>query len=152
MSLSPQATPPNSEESGVQPAGGSSDSQTRVDATAVLDKPSGTLIPGSQVSVEVVLQRRQNVLIIPLETLQQGDRPFVWIKDANDKAQKREIKLGLQGLTAAEVKSGLRLGEQIVQPPPNQNLTPGTPLQIDIAPSMSPEIEPAPSMKEQLPS
>jgi HlyD family secretion protein len=152
MSLSPQATPPNTEESGVQQAGAGSDSQTRVDATAMLDKPSGTLIPGSQVSVEVVLQRRKNVLTIPLETLQQGDRPFVWVKDANDKAQKREIKLGLQGLTSAEVKSGLRPGEQIVQPPPNQNLTPGTPLQIQFSPSMSPETEPAQSMKKQPPS
>jgi HlyD family secretion protein len=151
-SLSPQATPPNTEEGGVQPAGAGSDSQARVDATAMLNKPSGTLIPGSQVSVEVVLQRRQNVLTIPLETLQQGDRPFVWIKDANDKAQKREIRLGLQGLAAAEVKSGLRTGEQIVQPPPNQSLTPGTPLQIDATPSMVPETEPAPSMKEQPPS
>jgi HlyD family secretion protein len=152
MSLSPQATPPNSEEGGVQPAGGGSDSQTRVDATAILDKPSGTLIPGSQVSVEVVLQRRQNVLTIPLETLQQGEHPFVWVKDASNKAQKREITLGLQGLTAAEVKSGLKTGEQIVQPPPNQNLTPGTPLQIESTPSMPSEAEPAQPMKEQPPS
>jgi HlyD family secretion protein len=130
ISLSPQATPPNSEEGGAAAmSGGGSDSQARVNATAILDKPSGILIPGSQVSVEVVLQRRQNVLTIPLEALQQGDRPFVWIQDQNGKAQKREITLGLQGLTTAEVKSGIKSGEKIVQPPPNQTLTPGTPLQ-----------------------
>jgi HlyD family secretion protein len=129
ISLSPQATPPNAEEGGAGATSGGSDSQARVNATALLDKPSGTLIPGSQVSVEVVLQSRQNVLTIPLEALQQGDRPFVWIQDQNGKAQKREITLGLQGLTAAEVKSGIKSGEQIVQPPPNQTLTPGTPLQ-----------------------
>ncbi len=128
ISLSPQATPPNSEGGGAA-TGGGSDSQARVNATALLDKPSGTLIPGSQVSVEVMLQQRQNVLTIPLEALQQGDRPFVWIQDRNGKAQKREITLGLQGLTTAEVKSGIKSGEQIVQPPPNQTLTPGTPLQ-----------------------
>jgi HlyD family secretion protein len=150
ISLSPQATPPNSEEGGAPTAGGGSDSQTRVNATAILDKPSGALIPGSQVSVEVVLQRRQNVLTIPLETLQQGDRPFVWVKDASGNAQKREITLGLQGLSTAEVKSGLRPGEQILQPPPNQNLTPGTPLQIDSTPSIP--SEPAQSTQEKTPT
>jgi HlyD family secretion protein len=129
ISLSPQATPSNSEEGGVASMSRGSDSQARVNATAILDKPSGTLIPGSQVSVEVVLQQRQNVLTIPLEALQQGNRPFVWIQDQNGKAQKREITLGLQGLTTTEVKSGIKSGEQIVQPPPNQTLTPGTPLQ-----------------------
>jgi HlyD family secretion protein len=133
ISLSPQAVPPGSEGEGggMMMGGAGSDSQARVNAIAILDKPSGTLIPGSQVSVEVVLQQRRNVPTIPLEVLQQGDRPFVWVKDGNGKAQKREITLGLQGLTSAEVKSGLRAGEQIVQPPPNQNLTPGTPLQIE---------------------
>jgi HlyD family secretion protein len=133
ISLSPQAVPPGSEGDGggMMMGGSGSDSQARVNAIAILDKPSGTLIPGSQVSVEVVLQQRRNVTTIPLEVLQQSDRPFVWVKDGNGKAQKREIVLGLQGLTSAEVKSGLRAGEQIVQPPPNQNLTPGTPLQVE---------------------
>jgi HlyD family secretion protein len=133
ISLSPQAVPPGSEGEGggMMMSGTGSDSQARVNAIAILDKPSGTLIPGSQVSVEVVLQQRKNVLTIPLEALQQGDRPFVWVKDSSGKAQKREITLGLQGLTSAEVKSGLRAGEQIVQSPPSQNLTSGTPLQIE---------------------
>jgi HlyD family secretion protein len=135
ISLSPQATAPNEGEegaAGMMGGAGGSDSQTRVNAIAMLDKPSGTLIPGSQVSVEVLLQQRRNVTTIPLEALQQkGDRPFVWVKDGSGKAQKREIALGLQGLTRAEIKSGLQAGEQIVQPPPNQNLTPGTPLQIE---------------------
>jgi HlyD family secretion protein len=141
ISLSPQATPPNPEEGGSASTSAGSDSQARVNATAILDKPSGILIPGSQVSVEVLIQRRQNVLTIPLEALQQGDRPFVWIQDQNGKAQKREITLGLQGLTAAEVKSGISPGEKIVQPPPNQTLTPGTPLQVDLSGSMPAESE-----------
>jgi HlyD family secretion protein len=139
ISLSPQATPPNPEEGGSASMGAGSDSQARVNATAILDKPSGMLIPGSQVSVEVLLERRQNVLTIPLEALQQGDRPFVWIQDQNGRAQKREIILGLQGLTTTEVKSGIKSGEQIVQPPPNQTLTSGTPLQVDPPGSMPSE-------------
>jgi HlyD family secretion protein len=157
ISLSPQAVPPGSEGDGggmMMGGSGGSDSQARVNAIAILDKPSGTLIPGSQVSVEVVLQQRRNVTTIPLEVLQQGDRPFVWVKDGNGKAQKRDIVLGLQGLTNAEVKSGLHAGEQIVQPPPNQNLTPGTPLQIEsnATPSESELIEQPPSSVPNTPN
>jgi HlyD family secretion protein len=149
ISLSPQATPPGADENDAAAAlgGGGSDSQMRVNAIAMLDKPSSILIPGSQVSVEVILQRRQNVPTIPLEALQQDDVPFVWVKDSSGKAKKREITLGLQGLTSAEVRSGLRVGEQIVQPPPNQSLTSGTPLQIE---SSSPsDIESQNAIEEQ---
>jgi HlyD family secretion protein len=155
ISLSPQATTPSADEegaAGTMGGAGGSDSQTRVNAIAMLDKPSGTLIPGSQVSVEVLLQQRRNVTTIPLEALQQGDRPFVWVKDGSGRAQKREISLGLQGLTSAEVKSGLQTGEQIVQPPPNQNLTPGTPLQIESNAAPPSEIDPTVQPAAPLPN
>jgi HlyD family secretion protein len=102
--------------------------------------------------VEVILQQRQNVLTIPLEALQQGDRPFVWIQDQNGKAQKREITLGLQGLTTTEVKSGIKSGEKIVQPLPNQILMPGTPLQVDPSGSMPSEMESSTPVEKTLPT
>lgn len=129
ISLSPQATTSTPGSDGASMMGSSSSNQAKVDAIVQLDKPSRTLIPGSQVSVEVVQQQRQNVLTIPLEVLQTGDRPFVWVKDQQARAQKREVNLGLQGLTMVEVKSGLRQGEQVVQVPPTQTITPNTPLQ-----------------------
>ncbi|WP_081402884.1 efflux RND transporter periplasmic adaptor subunit [Scytonema hofmannii] len=130
INLSPQATNPTSSgDSGSSFMGSSSGNQTKVDAIVSLDQPSKTLIPGSQVSVEVIQDRRINVLIIPLEVLQTGERPFVWVKDRESRAQKREVTLGLQALTAVEVKSGLREGDRVVQVAPTQTMTPNSPIQ-----------------------
>ncbi|MBW4631658.1 MAG: HlyD family efflux transporter periplasmic adaptor subunit [Iphinoe sp. HA4291-MV1] len=138
INLSPQATTStSSDEPGLSlGTGSSSGNQAKVDARVLLDKPSKKLIPGSQVSVEVIQQQRQNVLTIPLEVLQTGERPFVWVKDEKARAQKREVTLGLQGLTTVEVKSGLREGDQVVQVPPTQIITPNAPLQEGV-PSLS---------------
>ena len=129
ISLSPQATTDSNNSSSF---GGRSGNQAKVDALVVLDKPSETLIPGSQVNVEIVLEQRKNVVTLPLEALQNTDpQPFVWVKDAKGQAKKQPVTLGLEGLRLVEVTSGLQAGEQIVLPSPDQPLTPGTPLQTN---------------------
>lgn len=124
VSLSPRASSPKSESSfGSQP-------QAKVDAVVALDRPSNVLIPGSQVSVEIVLNQRRNVLTLPLEAIQQLESdPFVWMKNHAGQAEKRSVKLGLQSLTTVEVLSGLQAGETVALPSPTQSLTPGTALQ-----------------------
>ncbi|MBL1178888.1 MAG: hypothetical protein FWK01_28105 [Pantanalinema sp. GBBB05] len=124
--LSPQASSQKSENSfGSQP-------QAKVNASVTLDHSSHVLIPGSQVSVEIVLEQRRNVLTLPLEAIQQLEStPFVWIKNAAGHAEKRPVKLGLQNLTTAEVVAGLQAGETVALPSPTQPLTPGTTLQED---------------------
>ncbi|WP_414619325.1 efflux RND transporter periplasmic adaptor subunit [Calothrix sp. CCY 0018] len=100
--------------------------QAKVPATIELDKPSGNLIPGSQVSVEIVVEQRKQVVAVNLEALQREGEPFVWIKDAQNKAQKRKVTLGLEGATKVEVKSGLKAGEKIILPLPDVTIEPGT--------------------------
>ena len=60
-------------------AQGNGEQQGTVEAEAVLDEPSnGSLIPGSSVSVEIVLEQRQSVVTVPLAAIQtEGDRQFV---------------------------------------------------------------------------
>jgi HlyD family secretion protein len=106
-----------------------SSGQAKVPATIQLDQPSGILIPGSQVSVEIIQEQRQNVVALELTAIQRSDsEPFVWIRDNQGKAQKKIVSLGLEGLTTVEVKSGLRPGDQVIQPPPETALAPGTPV------------------------
>lgn len=124
LSLSPQATASNDNQ------GGSSQNQAKVDATVVLDRPSGSLIPGSQVSVEIVLQQRRNVVTLPVELIQPGDNPFVWLRDPDGLARRRSVSLGLQGLTQVEVTTGLQPGDPVVSVPPTQTISPGTRLEI----------------------
>jgi HlyD family secretion protein len=103
--------------------------QAKVPATIELDLPSRTLIPGSQVSVEIIQQQRQNVVIVEPSAIQRTEpNPFVWIRDNQSKAQKRPVSVGLEGITVVEVQSGLRPGEQVLVPPPDTPLAPGTPV------------------------
>lgn len=126
QTLHPIATSSREDENGSSK--GNSSSQATVPAIVKLDKPTGTLIPGSQVSVEIVVQERQDVVAVSLEAIQRSDdgEPFVWVRDRNGKAQKQKVSLGLESATEVEVKSGLKAGDKIIIPSPKQSLSPGT--------------------------
>ena len=101
--------------------------QANVPATIQLDKPTGTLIPGSPVSVEIILEEMQEVVVVDTELIQREDQStYVWLLDENDKAQKQPITLGLEGLLQVEVTSGLSPGDTIIQTPPDESIQPGT--------------------------
>ncbi|MDJ1180149.1 efflux RND transporter periplasmic adaptor subunit [Roseofilum sp. BLCC_M91] len=121
VSLSPQAkSASETEGSGL----------ATVSAIVQLHQPTGTLIPGSQVNVEIILEQRQDVVGVSLEALQRsGKTTFVWVKDEQGLAQKQEITLGLEGLDSVEVLSGLELGDRVIIPTPGLNLEPGMPLE-----------------------
>ncbi len=128
QSLYPQALTP--EETQKQEGGSQNKStQATVPATVLLDTPTTKLLPGSRVNVEVVLEQRQNVVVLTTEAIQRsGPQPFVWVRDSQNKAQKRTINLGLEGLVTAEVTSGLRAGEQVILPSAQSQLKPGIPV------------------------
>lgn len=122
-SISLQATSGSSQDSS------SSESPVSVPAIVRLNTPTGTLIPGSQVSVDIVLQQKQNVIALQTDAIQQdGSSAYIWVKDAQNQAQKRPVKLGLEGLTEFEITSGLRPGEKVILPPAETPLEPGMPV------------------------
>ncbi|MEO1433067.1 MAG: HlyD family efflux transporter periplasmic adaptor subunit [Cyanobacteria bacterium J06633_8] len=121
-SIHPIAVSGDGSGGGFRGAGG----QAKVPATIELDKPSN-LIPGSQVSVEIVVQQRKQVVTVNFEAIQRSKgKPFVWIKNSDNKAEKRQITLGLEGATKVEVKSGLKPGEKMIIPLPDVTIKPGT--------------------------
>ena len=128
QSLYPQALTP--EESQKQEGGSQNKSdQSTVPATVLLDTPTRTLLPGSRVNVEIILEQRQNVVVLNTEAVQRSEpQPFVWVRDSQNQATKRTIKLGLEGLITVEVTSGLRAGEQLILPPAQSQLKPGMPV------------------------
>lgn len=128
QSLYPQALTP--EEAQKQEGGSQNQSdQTTVPATVRLDTPTRTPLPGTRVNVEIILEQRKNVVVLKTEAIQRSEpRPFVWVKDSQNQAQKRNINLGLEGLVNVEVTSGLRAGEKIILPPVESQLKPGMPV------------------------
>jgi HlyD family secretion protein len=120
--ISPQAQALQEEKANNAP-----NSQTKVEAEAILDRPSGQLIPGSAVSVEIVLNQRRDVVAIPLNALRsEGNSQYVWVRDTAGKAQKRTVTVGLETLESAEILSGLKVGDRlVVSLPDDEKLVPG---------------------------
>ncbi|MEB3359143.1 MAG: efflux RND transporter periplasmic adaptor subunit [Synechococcales bacterium] len=106
------------------------DDQATIKAVVILDAPSQTLIPGSTVSVEIILDQRTGVVTVPIAAVHtDGGSPYVWVKDQDDTAQQRSVVTGLQNVEVVEITSGLMDGDEVVvNVPPDVPLTPGTPL------------------------
>jgi RND family efflux transporter MFP subunit len=85
--------------------------------TITLENPSGDLKDGMSATAEVVVERRDNVLLIP-NTVIQGtlQNPMVEVL-VYGKQEQRQITLGLSDGENTEVLSGLEEGEEVVVPP-----------------------------------
>ncbi|MCL6436448.1 MAG: efflux RND transporter periplasmic adaptor subunit [Leptolyngbyaceae cyanobacterium HOT.MB2.61] len=124
-SIYPQAVYPEQPKQGTN----RSSEQATVPAVIKLDRPTRKLLPGSQVNVEIVLEQGKNVVTLNPEAIQRSqEETFVWVRDSNNKAQKRSIVTGIEGLLEVEITSGLRPGEQVILPPAEPALQPGMPV------------------------
>ncbi|MEW6495502.1 MAG: efflux RND transporter periplasmic adaptor subunit [Cyanobacteriota bacterium] len=142
-SIYPQAIAPDETQSSSR----RQSAQAKVPAIIKLDAPTGTLIPGSQVSVEIIHDQRRNVLVVDPSAIDRSESPpFIWIRDDYGKAQKRSVILGLEGATSVEVKTGLRSGDRVILPPPDTALKPGMPV---LPESNPPDLSSPPSKSPQ---
>lgn len=86
-----------------------------VPVTVKLSETDPRLIPNLSVSADIVLDRAEDTPIVPLEGIFQepgSGQPFVYVKTSSG-WEKRAVELGLTNNVAAEVVSGLELGEQV---------------------------------------
>ncbi|HUK34031.1 MAG TPA: efflux RND transporter periplasmic adaptor subunit, partial [Vicinamibacterales bacterium] len=80
-----------------------------------ISNPDHVLIPGVYAEATLSLDRKDHAVSVPLQAVSRnGDRTIVDIVDANHKVQERNVKLGIQTATDAEVLSGLQVGDQVV--------------------------------------
>jgi RND family efflux transporter MFP subunit len=90
------------------------------DTTITLENPSTELKDGMSATAEVIIERRDDVLVIPNRA--------IWGTLANPKAvvlvdgqqEEREITLGLTDGINTEVLSGLEEGEEVILPTPEE--------------------------------
>jgi membrane fusion protein (multidrug efflux system) len=81
---------------------------------AIFENPDDALKPGMFLSVELALADRQNAVIVPEEVLiAEGGRQFIFVVTDN-RAERREVKLGQRFSGEVEIADGLRPGEQVI--------------------------------------
>src|SRR6202034_4608616 len=86
------------------------DTQTRTMYTEVdVPNPQYLLVPGMYASVEIPLHTAQNVLTIPIQSVQASgeNHGAVLVVNGSNRIEKREVTLGLQTATDTEITSGL---------------------------------------------
>jgi len=75
---------------------------------------------GASASVEVIHAQANNVLLVPIEALQEtAPGKYVVFLDENGTLTQRPVEIGLQDQIYAEVKSGLQVGDVVSTSPPN---------------------------------
>ena len=93
------------------------DPQTRTMETEIdFQNPDGRLLPGMYVAATVAQTGRKDVLTIPLEAVELSGNSdgTVLLLNGQNTLEERKVKLGLEGSTRIEVKSGLNEGDRVV--------------------------------------
>lgn len=80
-----------------------------------IPNPNHLLVPGLYAEATITLERKGDALSIPLQAVSHnGDQTSVLVVDSNNKLETRNVVLGIQTATDAEVVSGLQDGEMVV--------------------------------------
>ena len=82
-----------------------------MDTQIDVPNPNLLLIPGMYAEAILTLDKRNNVLVIPLEA---STAATAYVVDAEGKIAIRPLKLGLEGSNKVEVLSGLKENDQVV--------------------------------------
>jgi membrane fusion protein (multidrug efflux system) len=93
-----------------------------------VDNPEHLLHAGQFARVQVSQQQDPNAIVLPQRAIldQQGQN-YVWIVDADGKAQQREVHMGLRVGGDWQVQQGLKAGDVVIVDGV-QRLKPGTPV------------------------
>jgi RND family efflux transporter MFP subunit len=92
------------------------DMQTRTMETEIdFANKDGKLLPGMYAETILQLTKRENVLVIPLEAITQGDgEATVLAVNTQNVVEERKVRLGLQGKSRVEVLSGLAESDWVI--------------------------------------
>ena len=93
------------------------DTETRTMHTEIdVPNPKYALVAGMYATVQIPLHAVQNVLTVPIQAVQASgeDHGSVLVVDGNNRIEKRDVALGLQTATDAEIVGGLTEGEMVV--------------------------------------
>ncbi len=94
------------------------DVQTRTMETEIdFQNPNGELMPGMYVQAIVAPPEQHEMLTVPLEAVEvggDGAEGTVLVVNAQNVLEERKVRLGMQGSTRIEIRSGLSEGDRVV--------------------------------------
>lgn len=80
-----------------------------------LDAMPNGLNRGTPLTVQVIFQRKENVLLIPISTLRtQNSRNYVIVSEANGSKAEVDVEIGEKTTTEVEIVKGLTEGQKVV--------------------------------------
>lgn len=91
-------------------------SDTRTMHTEVdVPNPQRLLVPGLYAEANLQFDRKDNIPSVPVQALShRGDKISVFVVEADGTLEQRDVEVGLETSSDAEIVSGLREGEQVV--------------------------------------
>lgn len=96
---------------------GDSGAQDSIDKYVLIDleKMPENLSRGTPLSVSVIVQKKENVLIIPPSALRSaGGRQYVQVVDEKGEKREVDVEVGLRSSTEVEIVKGLAAGQKVV--------------------------------------
>ncbi len=98
----------------IAPQSVSSQSVTIIPVTVELSKTDMRYKPGMNVTCDFVVNEAKNVLTVPNEAVKEGRRSSTVTVMLNGKQVERKVVTGLTGTETTEIKSGLKLGDEVI--------------------------------------
>lgn len=81
---------------------------------AEIPNEAGLLKPGQFVAMNVTLERREDAVIIPEESLVQTRKGYVAYVVEEDEARRRNVRIGLRQAGIVEIREGIEVGDKVV--------------------------------------
>jgi len=77
--------------------------------------PQHLLLPGLYADAELVLDRKDDVPTVPIEALShRGSKTSLFVVNSNGEVEERDVQIGLQTASDAEILAGVNEGEQVI--------------------------------------
>lgn len=87
---------------------------TTIPVTVEIENPDARLKPGMNATCEFIVERKENVLVVPTEAVKDQDGKYTVTVIKNGKQIERKVEIGIAGDELTEIVSGLKEGEEVV--------------------------------------
>lgn len=91
------------------------DNNTRTMLTEVdIPNPELHLAPGMYADTTFPLVHKRDAMMVPIDAVVEGDRPYVLLLDKDNRVVRRPVVLGIQGANFYQIASGVNVGDRVI--------------------------------------